>query len=153
MVVHDYAATPKNSPSLLEFEYLADPAKLKNEKRLKAVLICCPWDGYRKVKFPKGAHRYLEISQFVGIAGAIGCVMPDRHRDFDFRALVQRIRKEQPQLKHGIVLGEAPNGFVSLDDLIEKKATRDPAELRASRSIRATPRCFFSREAPRACPS
>ena len=75
------------------------------------------------------AHRYLEISQFVEIAGAIGCVMPDRHRDFDFRALVQRIRKEQPQLKHGIVLGEAPNGFVSLDDLIEKKTTRDPAEL------------------------
>jgi hypothetical protein len=30
VVVHDYASTPQNSPSLLEFEYLANPAKLKN---------------------------------------------------------------------------------------------------------------------------
>jgi UDPglucose 6-dehydrogenase len=58
VVVHDYASTPQNSPSLLEFEYLADPAKLKNEKRLKAVLICCPWEGYRKVKFPKGVKVF-----------------------------------------------------------------------------------------------
>src|ERR1700681_4810738 len=36
------------------------------------------------------AHRYLEISQFVAIAGAIGCVMPDKHRDFDFCAVVER---------------------------------------------------------------
>jgi 2,3-dihydroxybenzoate-AMP ligase len=75
------------------------------------------------------AHRYLEISQFVGIAGAIGCVMPDHHRDFDFRELVRRIQKEQPQLRHGIVLGEAPEGFVSLNDLIDGRATRDSAEL------------------------
>ncbi len=58
VVVHDYASTPKNSPSLLEFEYLADPAKLKGEKRLKAVLLCCPWEGYRKIKFPKGAKVF-----------------------------------------------------------------------------------------------
>src|ERR1700704_545439 len=75
------------------------------------------------------AHRYLEISQFVAIAGAIGCVMPDRHREFDFRELVRRIRKEQPQLKHGIVLGEAGGDFHSLDDLIEAKSTRDASEL------------------------
>jgi 2,3-dihydroxybenzoate-AMP ligase len=75
------------------------------------------------------AHRYLEIRQFVEIADAIGCVMPDRHRDFDFRDLVARIRKEQPRLRLGIVLGETLDGFVSLDDLIAKKATRDPKEL------------------------
>ncbi|HEY4265254.1 MAG TPA: AMP-binding protein [Micropepsaceae bacterium] len=75
------------------------------------------------------AHRYLEISQFVQIAGAIGCVMPDRHRDFDFRALVTRIRKEQPQLTHGIILGDAPPGFASLDELIARKSPRDPGEL------------------------
>jgi 2,3-dihydroxybenzoate-AMP ligase len=75
------------------------------------------------------AHRYLEISQFVQIAGAVGCVMPDRHRDFDFCALVTRIRSEQPGLKFGIVLGDAPPGFVSLDELIAKKAARDPVEL------------------------
>ena len=75
------------------------------------------------------AHRYLEISQFAAIAGAVACVMPDRHRDFDFRDLVRRVKAEQPSLKHGIVLGEAGKGFHSLDDLIERKATRDAAEL------------------------
>src|SRR6476646_3052253 len=75
------------------------------------------------------AHRYLEISQFVQIAGAVGCVMPDRYREFDFRDLVRRVRAEQPQLKHGIVLGEASEGFHSLDALIARQSARDPAEL------------------------
>ena len=75
------------------------------------------------------AHRYLEISQFVQIAGAVGCVMPDRHRDFDFCELVRRIAKEQPQLKFGIVLGEAPPGFISLDDLIARKSSCDLGDL------------------------
>jgi 2,3-dihydroxybenzoate-AMP ligase len=75
------------------------------------------------------AHRYLEISQFVRIAGALGSVTPDRHRDFDFRELIARIQKEQPALKHAIVLGEPAPGFVSLDDLIAKKSTRDAADL------------------------
>src|SRR5882672_3068585 len=75
------------------------------------------------------AHRYLEISQFVEIAGAIGCVMPDKHRDLDFRELVRRIQREQPQLRHGIVLGEATDGFASLDELITRKASRDTREL------------------------
>ncbi len=75
------------------------------------------------------AHRYLEISQFARIAGAVGSVTPDRHREFDFRELIARIQKEQPTLKRAIVLGEAAPGFLSLDDLIAKKSTRDPVEL------------------------
>src|SRR5258706_3981439 len=75
------------------------------------------------------AHRYLEISQFANIAGAVGCVTPDKHRDFDFRELVKRIQKEKPALKHAIVLGETGPGFVSLDDLIERKSPRNLAEL------------------------
>ncbi len=75
------------------------------------------------------AHRHLEISQFVQIAGAVGCVMPDRQRDFDFRELMRRIQKEQPRLQHGIVLGEAGEGFHSLDALIERKSKRDPGAL------------------------
>ena len=58
MVVHDYAATPKNSPSLLEFSVLADPTDLKKEKRVAAVLICCPWPGYKKIALPKGAKIF-----------------------------------------------------------------------------------------------
>ncbi len=75
------------------------------------------------------AHRYLEISQFANIAGAVGCVTPDKHRDFDFRDLVKRIQQEQPVLKHAIVLGEARSGFVALNELVERKSARDPAEL------------------------
>ncbi|HYK80919.1 MAG TPA: AMP-binding protein, partial [Micropepsaceae bacterium] len=89
------------------------------------------------------AHRYLEISQFVAIAGAIGCVMPDKHRDFDFRELVRRIRKEQPELKYGIVLGEAPDGFVSLDELIARKASRDAGELARIRIDPTDPALFL----------
>lgn len=58
VVVHDYASNTKNSPSLLEFEQLAEPSKLKSEKRLKAVLICCPWPGYKKISFPKGVKVF-----------------------------------------------------------------------------------------------
>ncbi|MEA2823784.1 MAG: 2,3-dihydroxybenzoate---[aryl-carrier protein] ligase [Alphaproteobacteria bacterium] len=89
------------------------------------------------------AHRYLEISQFVGIAGTVGCVMPDKHREFDFRELVRRIRKQQPQLKHGIVLGEAPDGFASLDELIARKASRDAGELARIRIDPTDPALFL----------
>ena len=52
VLVHDYAACPKNSPSLLEFEFLDDFKMLRNEKRVTAVLICCPWEGYRAPSSP-----------------------------------------------------------------------------------------------------
>lgn len=56
VVVHDYAANPQKSPSLLEFEFLSDPTKMGND--VKAVLICCPWDSYKKITFPKGAKIF-----------------------------------------------------------------------------------------------
>jgi 2,3-dihydroxybenzoate-AMP ligase len=89
------------------------------------------------------AHRYLEISQFVAIAGAIGCVMPDRYREFDFRELLRRIQKEQPQLKHGIVLGEATDGFASLDELIARKASRDASDLTRIKITPTDPALFL----------
>lgn len=58
VVVHDFASNTRNSPSLLEFEVLATPAELGRVKRLKAVLLCCPWPGYRQVKFPNGAKVF-----------------------------------------------------------------------------------------------
>lgn len=58
VLVHDCAANPQNSPSLLEFEWLGEPAKLNAEKRLKAVLLCCPWLEYKTLKFPRGAKIF-----------------------------------------------------------------------------------------------
>jgi UDPglucose 6-dehydrogenase len=58
VLVHDCAANPQNSPSLLEFEWLSELAKLKGEKRLKAVLVCCPWPDYKSLKFPKSTKIF-----------------------------------------------------------------------------------------------
>jgi len=55
VLVHDYAANPANSPSLLEFEVISDPAQLEKEQRLKAVIISCPWPGYETVSLPGSA--------------------------------------------------------------------------------------------------
>ena len=76
-------------------------------------------------------HRYAEISQFVELSGAVACVTPDRHRDFSFTDMITRIRGESTTLKYGIVLGEAPDGFVSLTELIERPAMRKQTELDA----------------------
>ncbi len=58
VVVHDFAAHRGNSPSLLEFEPLEDLGKLSRLRRLKVALICCPWPGYRDVKFPRGTRVF-----------------------------------------------------------------------------------------------
>jgi 2,3-dihydroxybenzoate-AMP ligase len=77
------------------------------------------------------SHRYHEVSQFVELSGAVACAMPDRQGDFDFTALVGRIRDESPTLRLGIILGETPPGFLSLRDLLEREPTRSPEELTA----------------------
>jgi 2,3-dihydroxybenzoate-AMP ligase len=65
-------------------------------------------------------HRFAEISQFVELSGAAACVVPDQQGDFDYCAMVERIRQKVPKLRHGIVLGPARPGFLSLPDLIAK---------------------------------
>lgn len=72
-------------------------------------------------------HRYAEISQFAALSGAAACVIPDRQREFDYAAMVDRIRGENPVLRHGIILGPEREGFLSLFDLIST-----PARLPAS---------------------
>jgi 2,3-dihydroxybenzoate-AMP ligase len=71
-------------------------------------------------------HRFAEISQFVELSGAVACVVPGQHSDFDYCAMVDRIRQKVPKLQHGIVLGDARPGFLSLLDMIAKPA-RQPA--------------------------
>ena len=68
------------------------------------------------------AHRYYEVSQFVALSGAVAIVTPGKARDFDFTTLIDRIRKETPTMRLGIVLGDATEGFLSLTELI----TREP---------------------------
>jgi UDPglucose 6-dehydrogenase len=58
VLVHDCAATSQNSPSLLQFEVLSQLNKIKNEKNLKAILICCPWPEYKNLALPKTAKVF-----------------------------------------------------------------------------------------------
>jgi UDPglucose 6-dehydrogenase len=58
VLVHDCAATSQNSPSLLQFEVLSQLNKIKNEKNLKAILICCPWPEYKNLALPNTAKVF-----------------------------------------------------------------------------------------------
>ncbi len=51
VMVHDYGATPANSPSLHEFEVLADPTSLAKRHDIKLAVLCCPWPQYGSLAF------------------------------------------------------------------------------------------------------
>jgi 2,3-dihydroxybenzoate-AMP ligase len=75
-------------------------------------------------------HRYREISQFVELSAAVACAAPDRTRDFDYREIIRRIRESSKTLRLGIILGDAPEGFLSLTDVIRRQSRRSPEELK-----------------------
>lgn len=88
-------------------------------------------------------HRYREISCFVDIASAVALVTPDVQGDFSYTQMTTRLMAEAPGLRLGIVLGDAPAGFTSLRDLIERPATRDVAELAAIAIDPCSPALFL----------
>ncbi|CAL9340142.1 (2,3-dihydroxybenzoyl)adenylate synthase [Streptomyces sp. enrichment culture] len=62
-------------------------------------------------------HRRREIGHLVRVAGAVACVVPDRHARFDHRELMREVRAEQGpggSLRHVVVVGDPGNdeGFV-----------------------------------------
>ena len=75
-------------------------------------------------------HRFREMSQFVELSGAVACATPDTTRDFDYRDLVRRIRDSSKTLRLGIVLGAAPEGFLSLSELVGRPSERSAQELK-----------------------
>jgi 2,3-dihydroxybenzoate-AMP ligase len=87
-------------------------------------------------------HRFLEVSQFAKLSGAAACVTPDRYGDFDFTDMVARVRRESPCVRLGIVLGEAPAGFLSLSRLISGPAARPARNLRKIRIVPTDPAVF-----------
>lgn len=76
-------------------------------------------------------HRFREMSYFVELSKAVATFTPDRHREFSFVDMVTRIQGGAPHLRHRIVLGEAPEGCVSLTELIGRPASRDAGDLAA----------------------
>jgi 2,3-dihydroxybenzoate---[aryl-carrier protein] ligase len=75
-------------------------------------------------------HRYREISQFVQLSGAVACATPDKTKDFDYRDLMRRIRAANTTLRFGIILGDAPASFLSLNELVERRSKRSRDDLR-----------------------
>src|SRR5712675_1175988 len=67
-------------------------------------------------------HRFAEVSQFVELSDAKACVIPEAHGDCDYAEIVNRIRKQSPTLKYGILLGERREGFLSLPEMIATPA-------------------------------
>ena len=54
VVVHDFAATPANSPSLHEFERIADWEEFKANPGAGLAVICCPWSEYGELAAAPG---------------------------------------------------------------------------------------------------
>jgi 2,3-dihydroxybenzoate---[aryl-carrier protein] ligase len=67
------------------------------------------------------AHRREEISHFVAHAEAVGYVVPESFRGFDYRRLAGEIAAQARSLRHVLVLGEPAVGQVSLRDLLADK--------------------------------
>jgi UDPglucose 6-dehydrogenase len=51
VIVHDFAATTENSPSLREFEFVSDLSAVAKRDDVDLAVICCPWPQYRSLKF------------------------------------------------------------------------------------------------------
>ncbi|MFF0333388.1 (2,3-dihydroxybenzoyl)adenylate synthase [Streptomyces fimicarius] len=67
-------------------------------------------------------HRRREIGHLTRVAGAVACVVPDRHARFDHREMMREVRAEQGpggSLRHVVVVGDPgpDEGFVSFDTL------------------------------------
>jgi 2,3-dihydroxybenzoate-AMP ligase len=74
-------------------------------------------------------HRFREMSQFVELSGAVACVTPDKTIDFDYRELVRRIRMGSKTMRLGIIVGDAPEGLLSLSGLVERPSKSSAQEL------------------------
>ncbi len=89
-------------------------------------------------------HRHAEISQLARLSGAVACLAPARHGDFDFLAMITRIRSDNAQVKFGLILDDMdlPDGLHSLTRLIETPAIRSPRDLERIEIDPADPALF-----------
>ncbi|MFJ2684317.1 (2,3-dihydroxybenzoyl)adenylate synthase [Pseudomonas sp. NPDC087342] len=76
-------------------------------------------------------HRYRELRQFVELSGATATITGDKAKDCDFVEIINRVAAETNSLKTKLVLGDAPEGFISLRELLAKTSSRTVAEIDA----------------------
>lgn len=77
------------------------------------------------------SHRYWELKQFVEQAEAVATITVDQVKDCDFTEVVNRIQDEVSTLRLKIILGDAPDGFLSFNELCNQPARRDASEIDA----------------------
>jgi 2,3-dihydroxybenzoate-AMP ligase len=87
-------------------------------------------------------HRYREMSQFAELSGAVACVTPDRGKDFDYRDLSSRIQQANPTLRFGIIMGDAPAGFLSLKAMVQRPSRSTLDDLKRIRIDPEDPAVF-----------
>jgi 2,3-dihydroxybenzoate-AMP ligase len=80
------------------------------------------------------AHRHTEVRHFFAASGAVGYVIPDVLRGFDYRAMAEEMRAAFPALRQVFVAGEPLAGQHSLARLMDEDAPQalpalDPAEV------------------------
>lgn len=83
------------------------------------------------------AHRHAEIGQFLRHSEAIGYLIPDEVRGFDYRRMAAELGPLCPALRHVIVSGRPGEGQHELGALL--RAPADPAELTRALAGRQSP--------------
>lgn len=73
------------------------------------------------------AHRQAELLHFLRHSRAVGYVLPDVVKDFDFRPMAEELRATLPALRHVVVAGQPGPGQRALDEL--RAAGGDPPAL------------------------
>lgn len=70
-------------------------------------------------------HRNTEIRHYMHHAQAVGYIIPDVYRGFDYRAMAEELRPECPTLRSVYVVGTPYTGQISItDDAVEHVADR-----------------------------
>jgi 2,3-dihydroxybenzoate-AMP ligase len=64
------------------------------------------------------AHRHTEVRHFLTASGATAYIIPDRIKDFDYRALAQELAPQAPALSTVFVAGDPASGQRSLSALL-----------------------------------
>jgi 2,3-dihydroxybenzoate-AMP ligase len=65
------------------------------------------------------AHRHSEVRHFLTASGATAYVIPDRIKDFDYRAMARDVGAHAPALRNVFVVGEPAQGQRALGALID----------------------------------
>jgi 2,3-dihydroxybenzoate-AMP ligase len=71
------------------------------------------------------AHRHTEVEHFLRASGAVGYVIPDAIKGFDYRAMARELAPKAPNLRAVFVVGEPARGQHDMSTLLATRADAD----------------------------